>query len=53
MMTIKDDNTYNYYGGATLTAAFLNAINSIVKTIYSIGQSFGSSIYRKINKISC
>lgn len=45
----------NYKGGSSsgITATLVNAVTSLMKTLYNFGQNFGSTIYRNIRGISC
>lgn len=43
----------NIYGGTSITPSIVNAFTSSIKTLYEIGQNFGSSIRRIIMKDLC
>ena len=42
----KDEKMLNIKGGASLSGAIINAISTICKTIYSIGQGLGGALRR-------
>lgn len=53
-MLIKKEEAITYIGGAGgITATLINAVTSLVKFVYQVGQNLGSSIRRKINKTGC
>lgn len=53
-MILSKKESINYIGGASIiTSAFLSSITSFVKTIYTIGQNFGSTIKRLISGKTC
>ena len=43
-MVKNDENMLSVVGGIKLTGTIVNAISSLVKTIYSIGQGLGGAI---------
>lgn len=52
MMELTKEECISCKGGA-VSAALLNAVSSLIKNIYGIGQNFGSMIKRLINGTSC
>lgn len=45
-MIYNDEKMLSVVGGISLTGSIVNAISSLVKTIYSIGQGVGGAIRR-------
>lgn len=43
-MNIDRNEALECIGGAGITAALVSAINSLVKTVYGIGQDFGYAL---------
>ena len=52
-MNLNDSQMMAYVGGGILTAAFVNAVNSIVKTFYGVGQNLGTTFRRLISRNYC
>ena len=53
MLKITDSEMVNVIGGATIGYSLINAITKAVQTVYSIGQSIGSSLRRVVNGQYC
>ena len=43
-MIIDRNEALEYIGGAGITAALVSAVNSLVKTMYGIGQDLGYAL---------
>lgn len=50
---LDDMQMLSYTGGAGITAALINAFNSLIKTFYGVGQNLGSTIRRVISHSNC
>ena len=50
---LDDMQMLSYTGGAGITAALINAFNSLIKTFYGVGQNLGSTVRRVINHNYC
>ena len=53
IIKLSDSEEASYVGGATITASIVSAITGLIKTIYGMGQEFGSSLKRAITKQRC
>ena len=53
MSRLNNNDMYNVVGGASIGSSLINAINKAVNTIYTIGQSIGSSLRRVVNGKYC
>lgn len=53
MVKINEKEMFNVIGGATIGYSLINAITKAVQTVYSIGQSIGSSLRRVVNGKYC
>ena len=51
-MKIKDNELVKVFGGA-LSASFLQYMSNAFKTVYSIGQDFGSALRRIATRNVC
>ena len=50
---LDDVQMLSYVGGAGITAALINAFNTLIKTFYGVGQNIGSTVRRLINHNYC
>lgn len=50
---LNEKEMLSYVGGTAVTAALVNAIVGIVKSFYSMGQDFGSTLRRLISRTRC
>ena len=50
---LTKDELKQVFGGVALTSGIINAFTSSIKTLYEIGQNFGTSIRRIIMKDLC
>lgn len=53
MLKINDNEMLNIIGGASIGYSLINAITKAVNTVYSIGQSIGSSLRRVMSGKYC
>lgn len=53
MLKINEKEMFYVIGGATIGYSLINAVTKAVTTIYTIGQSIGSSLRRVINGQYC
>lgn len=53
MREIDKNEMLNVEGGASFTASMLTAIYKTIEVIYSIGESLGSFIRRKVENKMC
>lgn len=51
--TLNDSQMLSYVGGGAVSASLVNAINSIVRTFYGVGQNLGSTFRRLISRNYC
>lgn len=50
---LDDKQMLSYVGGAGISAALINAFNTLIKTFYGVGQNLGSTVRRMINHKYC
>ena len=53
MINIEQSELKTIIGGASFSGAIVNALTGLVKYVYSLGQSLGSSIRRITTKKMC
>ena len=53
MNKLDNKAMFNVIGGASIGYSLINAITKAVQTVYSIGQSIGSSLRRVVNGKYC
>ena len=55
VISLTNKEAVVYSGGASsgLSAAFISAVTSLIKAVYSFGQDVGSAIRRKYTNTSC
>lgn len=53
MKKIEKNELMTIIGGVSISGAILNALRSLGNYVYSLGQSFGSSIRRIVSKKVC
>ena len=53
MKVLNNNEMYNIVGGAAIGSSLINAITKAVNTIYTIGQSIGSSLRRVVSGSYC
>lgn len=52
MLEVKDEELKSIVGGS-VTGTLINALNSLIKTIYSFGQNFGGAARRIVTNKTC
>jgi hypothetical protein len=52
IITISEKQMLTICGGG-ITASLISAFNGLIKQIYGMGQNFGSTINRLINRKTC
>lgn len=53
MRNIEKDVLENTVGGASISGAILNALTTVGKFVYSMGQTFGSALRRISTRKMC
>ncbi len=53
MQEIKNEELKSIVGGRSISGAIISSFNSLAKTIFSLGQAFGSAIRRITTKKLC
>lgn len=53
MQEIKNEELKSVIGGRSISGAIISSFNSLAKTIFSLGQAFGSAIRRIMTKKLC
>lgn len=53
MEKIKEEELEKIVGGATISGTLINSFATILKTIYSLGKSFGTSLRRMSSNNLC
>ena len=53
MINIEQNELKTIIGGASFSGAIVSALTNLIKYVYSLGQSFGSSMRRIATKKVC
>lgn len=53
MEKLTEEELESIVGGATISGTLINSFSTILKTIYSLGKSFGSSLRRMSSNNLC